>query len=175
MPKQTATVADKYVLLKRIAIGGMAEVYLARQMGLDGFEKLVVLKRVLPNLAQQADFLEMFLDEARTAADLRHPNVVNIFEIGKDRGAYYMVMEYLGGQNLRMIQRHYESAGGTMPLGHSLQIILGAATGLHYAHTKTDLRGRALGIVHRDVSPHNVIVTYDGAVKIVDFGIAKGC
>ncbi len=167
------TIAGKYELLRRLGKGGMAEVFLAKQKGLDGFEKLVVIKRILPHLAAHDDFVTMFLDEARTAADLRHPNVVNIFEIGEDQGTYYMVMEFLHGQDIRKIQRKSVQAGVEVPLQHALQIIIDAANGLYHAHMKKDLSGQPLNIIHRDISPQNIITTYDGATKIVDFGIAK--
>lgn len=167
------TIAGKYTLLKRLAAGGMAEVFLARQRGPEGFSKLVVIKRILPHLAQKNRFVQMFLDEARTAADLNHPNVVHIYEVGQDRGTYFIAMEYLQGQNLRAIWKRAAKRKSPIPWGQSLQVILDAARGLHYAHTKTDYEGKPLNIVHRDVSPHNVLVTYDGNTKIVDFGIAK--
>lgn len=167
------TIAGKYQLLRKLGQGGMAEVYLAKQTGQGGFEKLVVIKRILPGFIENREFATMFMDEARTAADLRHPNVVNIFETGEDRGSLYMVMEFLHGQDIRRIQREVAAKTGEIPLHHSCQIVLDAASGLHYAHTKTDLRGNALSIIHRDVSPQNILVTYDGATKIVDFGIAK--
>ena len=166
-------IANKYALLKKLASGGMAEVFLAKQIGLDGFEKLVVLKRILPHLSEDEEFVRMFLDEARTAADLRHPNVVNVFEVGEDEGTFFIAMEFLAGKDIRRTQRRAERLNVDVPLQHALQIIIDTANGLHYAHQKTDLRGNALGIVHRDVSPQNIIVTYDGTAKIVDFGIAK--
>ncbi|MBL93465.1 MAG: hypothetical protein CMH56_16820 [Myxococcales bacterium] len=166
-------IANKYALLKKLASGGMAEVFLAKQIGLDGFEKLVVLKRILPHLSEDEEFVRMFLDEARTAADLRHPNVVNVFEVGEDEGTYFIAMEFLAGKDIRRTQRRAERIGQDVPLQHALQIIIDTANGLHYAHQKADLRGNPLGIVHRDVSPQNIIVTYDGTAKIVDFGIAK--
>jgi serine/threonine protein kinase len=166
-------VAGKYELLRRLGKGGMAEVFLARQHGMDGFEKLVVIKRILPQLAGDDEFVTMFLDEARTAADLRHPNVVNIFEIGEDEGTYFMAMEFLHGQDIRRIQRKCVKVEMDLPLEHALQIAIDAAAGLHHAHTKADLSGQRLEIVHRDVSPQNIICTFDGATKIVDFGIAK--
>jgi eukaryotic-like serine/threonine-protein kinase len=151
----------------------MAEVFLARQSGLDGFEKLVVIKRILPHISQDEEFVTMFLDEARTAADLRHPNVVNIFEVGEAEGTYFMAMEFLHGQDIRRIQRKSAGRAAEVPIQHASQLIIDAANGLHYAHTKQDLKGRPLSIIHRDVSPQNIIVSYDGSTKIVDFGIAK--
>jgi eukaryotic-like serine/threonine-protein kinase len=166
-------IAGKYHLLRRLGKGGMAEVYLAKQSGLDGFEKLVVIKKILPHLSGSAEFSKMFLGEARTAADLRHPNVVNIFEVGEDEGTYYMAMEFLHGQDIRRVQRQCHRVGTNVPLPHALQMILDAANGLHYAHNKTDIYNQQLQIIHRDISPQNIIVTYDGSTKIVDFGIAK--
>jgi len=171
-------IAGKYELLRKIASGGMAEVYLAKQTGLVGFEKLVVIKQILPHLSENDEFVRMFLDEARTAADLRHPNVVQIYEVGKDQGTFFIAMEFLHGQDLRRILRRQieigQGGGSTrVPLQHALQIVIDAAAGLHYAHQKADLQGRQLSIIHRDISPQNIIVTYDGATKIVDFGIAK--
>jgi serine/threonine protein kinase len=151
----------------------MAEVYLAKQTGLVGFEKLVVIKQILPHLSQNDEFVRMFLDEARTAADLRHPNVVQIYEIGEDAGTYFIAMEFLHGQDVRRVMRRQAEAGGGIPLAHALQTVIDAAGGLDYAHKKQDLSGQPLGIIHRDISPQNIIVTYDGTAKIVDFGIAK--
>ena len=166
-------IGGKYELLRKIASGGMAEVYLAKQTGLVGFEKLVVIKRILPHLAANEEFVRMFLDEARTAADLRHTNVVQIYEVGEDQGTYFIAMEFLHGQDLRRVLRKQLEQRGRVPLQHGLQMIIDAAAGLHYAHQKSDLSGHALGIVHRDISPQNIITTYDGTSKIVDFGIAK--
>ncbi|MDA0713503.1 MAG: serine/threonine-protein kinase, partial [bacterium] len=166
-------VAGKYALLRKIASGGMAEVFLAKHIGLDGFEKLVVLKRILPHLASQREYVSMFLDEAKTAADLRHSNVVNTFEFGEDKGVYFMVMEFLHGQDLRSIYRKALQTKMEIPLKHSLGIIIDACCGLYYAHSKKDMNGQNLAIVHRDISPQNIVVTYEGETKIVDFGIAK--
>lgn len=166
--------ANKYMLLKRIAAGGMAEIFLAKQIGIDGFEKLVVVKRVLPELANQPEYVRMFLDEARASADLRHPNIVSTVEIGEDQGAYFIVMEYLHGIDLRGVFRALMSRKETFPLPIAIGIVMEACAGLHYAHKKTDLKGRSLGIIHRDISPQNLVLTFDGEAKIVDFGIAQG-
>jgi serine/threonine protein kinase len=166
-------VAGKYALLRKIASGGMAEVFLAKQVGLDGFEKLVVLKRILPHLAHQPEYVRMFLDEAKTAADLRHSNLVGTFEIGEDHGVYFMVMEFLYGQDVRTVYKTAIAQKVEVPLHFTVGILIDACAGLHYAHTKRDLSGKKLGIVHRDISPQNMIVTYEGETKIVDFGIAK--
>jgi serine/threonine-protein kinase len=165
--------AGKYQLLRRVATGGMAELFLARSTGTAGFQKLVVLKRILPQHAESEEFIGMFLHEARLAATLQHPNIVQVYDIGEDGDAYFFAMEYVQGQDLRKIVRAARKAERTLPLEHVLHVIEGVAAGLHHAHEKTDLDGKALGIVHRDVSPSNVLVTYDGAVKLVDFGIAK--
>ncbi len=169
----TPKLAGKYSLLRKLAAGGMAEVWLARQEGLSGFEKLVVVKRIHPHLAEDPSFVRMFLDEARASADLRHPNIVTVFEIGEDRGTYFLVMEYLHGADVRQLFRGAIERQTTIPLAHAVQIVIDAAHGLAYAHRKTDLAGRPLGIVHRDVSPSNVVVSLDGATKVIDFGIAK--
>lgn len=166
--------ANKYLLLKRIASGGMAEIFLAKQVGLDGFEKLVVVKRILPQFAGQKEYVRMFLDEARTAADLRHPNIVSTFEIDEENGCYFMVMEYLYGLDLRFIFRRLNALKKRMPISVAVTIVMEVCAGLHYAHKKTDLKGHPLGIIHRDVSPQNLVVTFDGETKIVDFGIAQG-
>jgi serine/threonine protein kinase len=166
-------IAEKYTLLRKLGAGGMAEVFLAKQLGQGGFEKLVVIKRILPHLLEIPDFVDMFLDEARLAADLRHPNVVTVIDVNKTGKTYYILMEFLHGQDVRRLQRKQAQWGEMIPLGHACQVVLDAAAGLHYAHNKSDLNGKPLHIVHRDVSPQNIIVTYEGATKIVDFGIAK--
>lgn len=166
-------IADKYDLLRRLGRGGMAEVFLAKQKGLEGFQKLVVIKRILPHRAQDGEFVTMFLDEARTAADLRHPNVVNVFDINRDLGTYYMAMEFLHGSDVRGIMKRSAKKRAWIPTEHVVEMVMGAAAGLHYAHEKRGLDGRPLNIVHRDISPQNIIVGFTGETKIVDFGIAK--
>jgi serine/threonine-protein kinase len=163
----------RYNLLARLAIGGMAEIWLARQAGPKGFEKFVVIKRILDGLGTDPEFVSMFLDEARIAAQLNHPHIVQIFDLGEEAGAFYIAMEYLPGENLAAIARTGARQGKPMPIAHAVRVIADAAAGLAYAHTKTGPDGALLGIVHRDVSPQNILVTYDGVVKVVDFGIAK--
>jgi len=164
----------KYELIKRIATGGMAEIYLARVSGLPGFEKIVVVKRILPQLASNQEFVQMFLDEARVAATLHHPNIVQMYDIGAVDGNYFISMEYLHGEDLRSISRAMRQKGqDRVPLEHALCIGVGIAAGLHYAHEKVGFDGKPLHIVHRDITPQNIFVTYDGGVKLVDFGIAK--
>jgi serine/threonine protein kinase len=177
-PKTSAEVGigtrlGKYEILKRLATGGMAEIFLARVSGLPGYHKMVVIKRILPQLATQTDFVEMFLDEARIAATLQHPNVVQMYDVGVVDGNYFIAMEYLHGEDVRSIGKVLKQRERTMPVEHAINIVLGVAAGLHYAHEKIGFDGRPLAIVHRDVTPQNVIVTYDGGVKLLDFGIAK--
>jgi len=163
----------KFQLLKKIAAGGMAEIHLAKQRGMEGFEKLVVIKMILPNLVSNNEFVQMFLDEARLAAKLNHPNIVQIFDMGKAGGTFFIAMEYIQGENLRAIVKACRKSGRTMPIEHTVKIISQAAEGLYYAHSKTDVAGNPLNIVHRDISPQNIMVSFDGVVKVVDFGIAK--
>ncbi|KFE60150.1 serine/threonine-protein kinase [Hyalangium minutum] len=163
----------RYHLLARIAVGGMAEIWLARQAGLKGFEKFVVIKRILDGLGTDPEFVAMFLDEARIAAQLNHPHIVQIFDLGEEAGAFFIAMEYLPGENLAAIARTGARQSQPLPIPLAVRVIADAAEGLAYAHTKTGPDGKLLGIVHRDVSPQNILVTYDGVVKVVDFGIAK--
>ncbi len=167
-----ASFAGRYTLLQKLAAGGMAEVFLARQHGIEGFEKLVVLKRILPHQAENPEFVRMFLDEARVAADLSHPNLVTVFDAGLADGQYFMSMEYLRGRDLAAVFHEAHARGAPLDLGVALHCLIDAARGLHAAHTKRDLEGRALQIVHRDVSPQNLYVTWDGVTKVLDFGIA---
>jgi serine/threonine protein kinase len=163
----------KYEIVHRIACGGMAEIYLARASGIHGFEKYVVLKRILPQYAANQEFVRMFLKEARVAASLDHANIAHVYDIGEVDRETFFTMEYLHGEDLRYITRDLEARALRLPLEHALEIAIGAAAGLHFAHDKRGPDGRSLGIVHRDISPANVVVTYDGGVKVVDFGIAK--
>ncbi|HWE28401.1 MAG TPA: serine/threonine-protein kinase, partial [Polyangia bacterium] len=162
-----------YEILKRLAVGGMAEIFLARVRKLTGFQKMVVIKRILPQLAQNTDFVEMFLDEARIAATLEHPHIVQTYDVGMIDDSYYIAMEYLHGEDVRSIMRAVNTRLQAPPIEQALHIIISAAAGLHYAHEKVGFDGAPLDIVHRDVSPQNLIVTYEGSVKLLDFGIAK--
>ena len=164
----------KYTLIRKLATGGMAELFLAIQKSVAGFEKLLVIKRILPSMNQDRAFIEMLLHEARIAATLSHPNIVQIFDVGQHDGQYFIAMEHVHGEDLRSIVRQMKKKGVLeFPLEHALAIVLGMCAGLSYAHEKHELDGSALNIVHRDISPQNVVVTFTGDVKIVDFGIAK--
>jgi serine/threonine-protein kinase len=153
----------------------MAEIFLAKQgsASFEGFERFIVIKRILPNLSENEDFVRMFLDEARLAAQLNHPNIVQIYDIGAVSGQYFIAMEYLSGRDCRRLMKKAAKRGELVPLHFALQVVHGVCEGLEYAHDRTDGSGRPLNVVHRDVSPQNVHVTHDGAVKLLDFGIAK--
>lgn len=163
---------DAYVLLREIARGGMGEIWLALDRSGVQLERLVVIKRVLRATDDDPQHVALFLDEARIASQLQHPNVVQVFTMGEADGAPYLVMEYLPGQSLGRVVRAFAKAGTPMPLELGARIIADAAKGLGYAHRRRGLDGKPLRIVHRDVSPQNLLVTYDGHVKVLDFGIA---
>ncbi len=165
----------KYDILALLAIGGTAEIYLARIAGEAGFEKYVVVKCLLDHLADDADFVRMFLDEARLGAQLDHSNIVQTLELGQHNGRYYMVMEHLAGMSLAQLARktHERVPTGVIPVEIVLGLASQACSGLHYAHQRTGTDGKQLNVVHRDVSPQNLVVTFEGVLKIVDFGIAK--
>lgn len=160
----------RYVVSHRVARGGMAELYLARATGADGFAKTVALKLVLPHLKDDADFMAMFRNEARIAARLDHPNIAQVFDLGMDRNEYFIAMEYVHGVSVATLLRKID---GPAPLECTLGVVAGACEALHYAHELPAEGGRRETVVHRDVSPGNVLVRHDGIVKLVDFGIAK--
>jgi len=161
-----------YEVIRQIAVGGMAELYLARTLGIEGFEKVVVVKRILPQYLGHASFVEMFLHEARLAATLHHVNIAQVYDIGVEDGDYFFAMEYLPGQDLDHVTVAAEEQGVPLSIDAALTLVSGLSAGLHYAHERTAGDGTPMDIVHRDVSPSNVLVSYDGAVKLVDFGIA---
>lgn len=161
-----------YELIERIAVGGMAEIYLARELDGDPGEYLVV-KRILPHFAVDRELVDMFLDEQRVSATLHHDNIVRTYDVGEVEGEYFISMEYLHGEDVRRIFRAVKKRGEQLPLELALTVVAGAAAGLHYAHEKRGMNFKPLGIVHRDVTPHNLVVTYDGVVKLLDFGVAK--
>ncbi|GAC1571694.1 MAG: hypothetical protein NVS3B20_03650 [Polyangiales bacterium] len=165
----------KYTLLRRMATGGMAEIYLSLQRSVAGFEKLIVIKRILPGMHQDRSFIDMLLHEARVAATLSHPNIVQTIDVGQVDGSYFIALEHVHGEDLRSIVRQMKRKGVTeFPLEHAIAIVLGMCAGLAYAHERRDLDGSPLNIVHRDISPQNVLCGFAGDVKIVDFGVAKG-
>ena len=173
MPRVEPLEFGDYILLKKLAAGGMGEVFLARQERGAGFERYVAIKRILPELSGDDEFIKMFLDEARLAARLSHPNVVQIYDLGICGEQFYIAMEFLEGRDLRRIMGRLGTYNRALPGAHAIQIIYGAAEGLDYAHNLKDAYGASLNIIHRDVSPQNIFVTFHGTVKVLDFGIAK--
>jgi eukaryotic-like serine/threonine-protein kinase len=163
----------KYQLLKKLATGGMAEVWLARQTGIEGFAKNLVVKRILPHLAEDHEFVEMFRNEALIAARFTHPNIAQVYEFGEANGTYYIAMEFVHGEDLGRVMRKAYSKEQWIARPLAIRIVASACEGLYYAHTRTDEAGRPLKVVHRDISPQNILISFDGSVKLVDFGIAK--
>ncbi len=163
----------KYEIMMPLAAGGMARIYIARTTGIGSFERHVVLKLITPERANDHTAVQMFLDEARLAASLNHQNVAQVFEVGEDAGIHYLAMEYVHGQDLRALLAKAGSQGTRVPLELALTAVTGAAAGLNHAHERRGSDGVPLGIVHRDVSPSNIMIGYDGSVKLLDFGIAK--
>jgi serine/threonine protein kinase/thioredoxin-like negative regulator of GroEL len=163
----------KYVLLEKIATGGMAELFRAMIMGQEGFEKLVAIKRILPHLTDQTELVTAFIDEAKLAALLQHPNIVQIYDFGSVDGAYFLAMEHLFGRNLHSILTKSREKGMPFTVDHGLYVVSKICEGMDYAHKLKDLQSKPLHLIHRDISPANVLITYEGEVKIVDFGIAK--
>ena len=163
----------RYTLLGKLAQGGMAELFLAKSEGIEGFEKIVVLKRILPSFAEDEEFIELFVSEARLAAQLDHANIVHVHDIGRDGTDFFFTMEYLHGHDVRHLLNEARRREHRLPLKFVLAIVAGAAAGLHHAHKQVDFSGRPLGIVHRDISPPNILVSWNGEVKLTDFGLAK--
>jgi serine/threonine protein kinase len=170
---RAGTASTRYEILGRLAEGGMAEIFLAKSIGMAGLERHVVLKRVLPERARDPAFVAMFLDEARLAAQLHHPNVAQVYDIGKLGDSFFFTMEYVHGENARELLAKLMTQRRQLAIGDALTIVAGGAAGLHHAHERRGPDRKPLGIVHRDVSPSNVLVSYEGSVKVVDFGIAK--
>jgi eukaryotic-like serine/threonine-protein kinase len=164
---------DRYELVGEIASGGMATVYLARLTGVGGFQRFVAMKRLHPHLASEKEFVEMFLDEARIAARIHHPNVVPILEVGASQAGYFLVMEYIEGDTLARLLARAATRGKRLPIGIALRIALDTLSGLHAAHELRDDAGDPVQLVHRDVSPQNVLVGVDGVARITDFGVAR--
>lgn len=163
----------KYLLLDRVNVGGMAEVFKGKAFGVEGFERLVAVKRILPSIAEDIEFITMFIDEAKISVQLTHANIAQIFDLGKVGDSYFIALEFIHGKDLRAIFDRARKRGEPLPVPMACYNIMKVCEGLAYAHDKKDPAGRDLHIVHRDVSPQNVLISYDGEVKIVDFGIAK--
>ena len=167
------TAFGKYLLLESIAVGGMAQLYRAKITGAEGFEKLIAIKRILPHLSGEKDLVTAFIDEAKLAALLSHQNIVQIYDFGLMENSYFIAMEYLIGKDLRHIFSKSKEKNTALGLEHALYIASRICSGLDYAHKLTDFQGKPLNLIHRDISSQNILITYEGEVKIVDFGIAK--
>ena len=164
----------KYILLDKIASGGMAEIFMAQTMGPGGFEKIVALKRILPTFSSSPEFISMFIDEAKITSQLSHSNIVQIYEFGEIDATYYLAMEFVDGKNLRQILARTEELRRNIPIEHCVHMVSKICMGLDSAHRFRDKRGgQALHIIHRDISPQNILISYEGEVKLIDFGIAK--
>ena len=170
---QTPATIGRYDVLRPLAVGGMGEILLARLRGPGRFQQHVVIKRIFPHLARDAEFRAMFLDEARIVAGLQHVNVVHVHELDAEGDDLFLVMEYLRGRNLAAVMKRLAERGERMPAALACHIASEACAGLHAAHELRDAEGRALHVVHRDVSPQNLFVTFEGDVKVIDFGVAK--
>ena len=166
-------VLGRYTLVRKLAVGGMGEVWLAKQKGPAGFEKLVVVKTLLKHLREDQEFVNMFFDEARIAAVLNHPNIAQIYDLGEDKGEYYIAMEYVHGLSLRDVLVHATETRGGMPLALKCRVIADAAAALDFAHQAKTPAGQPLDLIHRDVSPQNILIGFNGSVKLIDFGVAK--
>jgi eukaryotic-like serine/threonine-protein kinase len=163
---------QRYRVIKKLASGGMAEVFVAESAGIEGFRKQVAIKRVLPQLSKKQQFIEMFLDEARLSAHLSHSNVVSVFDIGVGDGTYFIVMEYVDGADLKAVMDHAKKIARTPPVEAAVYVTRRICQGLAYAH-ELKIDGKHLNVIHRDITPANVLMTRYGEVKIVDFGLAK--
>lgn len=163
----------QYLLLSKIATGGMAELFKAKRKGVEGFEKILAIKRILPHMSDNEEFITMFIDEAKLAAQLTHHNVCQIFDLGKIDNSYYIAMEYVHGKDLRAVLRAARTREKEIPVELGILITSKICSALDYAHRKKNSNGQPLNLVHRDVSPQNILISYEGDVKLVDFGIAK--
>ncbi|HVO12267.1 MAG TPA: serine/threonine-protein kinase [Vicinamibacteria bacterium] len=172
-PTFRGEVFGPYELIERVAVGGMAEVFKAKRSGVEGFEKVVAVKRILSHLSENADFVRMFVDEAKVVAGLSHPNIASIFELGRIGHSYYIAMEFVHGRDLRSVTRRAAERRLRLPLDLSLRVVGQVCAALEYAQRRKDEHGRAMQIVHRDVNPQNILLSFEGEVKLVDFGIAR--
>ena len=162
-----------YLLLERISVGGMAEVYKAKEYGVEGFERTVAVKRILPHVAEDEEFIAMFKDEAKIAVQLNHGNIAQIYNLGNEQDSFYIALEYINGRDLRAVFQKCQQQGKPMPISQACYVIMKICEGLDYAHNKKDKYQRELNIIHRDVSPPNILVSFEGEVKLIDFGVAK--
>jgi serine/threonine protein kinase len=175
LPHETSPeIFGRYLVFERLGAGGMATVHRARETGIAGFERVVALKRLLPHVAENADFVEMFIREASLASKLQHANVVQIYELGCVEGTYFISMEYIEGKSLSAVLREAaRTTGGPPPLGVAVSLLIQLCEALHFAHSRTDETGEPLGLIHRDVSPSNLLIAQSGHLKVIDFGIAR--
>src|SRR4051794_20033242 len=172
-PDQAEEQFGPYLVYERLGVGGMATVHRAPEQGAEGFERVVALKRLLPHLAEDASFIKSFVREAKLASLLNHVNIVQIYELGRVGTEYFISMEYIEGRDLRRILRHARKVTGPPPLHITVGLMLQLCEALDYAHNKADDEGHPMGLVHRDISPSNLLITTAGHLKIIDFGIAK--
>lgn len=163
----------KYYLLERVNIGGMAEIFKAKAFGVEGFERLLAVKKILASIAEDESFINMFIDEAKIAGQLNHPNIAQIFDLGKVNDSYFIALEYISGKDMKTIFERSRRIGEKVSIPRVCYVIMKVCEGLGHAHHKKDANGHDLNIVHRDVSPQNVLISYEGECKIIDFGIAK--
>lgn len=163
----------RYVILKHLNRGGMADVYLAKAAGFGGIDQIVVLKTIRSEVATDTSFVDMFVNEAKLAVLLDHPNIAHTYELGRIDGVHFIAMEFIQGRDLRAVLDRLASSSKPLPMELALYIVAEVCEGLDYAHRKADLTGKSLQIVHRDVSPHNVLISYDGEIKLIDFGVAR--
>src|SRR5689334_8182065 len=163
----------KYTLISRLAVGGMAEIFLARQAGVEGFEKTIAVKKIRPHLSGDENFVRMFLNEAKLASQLSHPNIVQIYDLGKINESFFIAMEYVSGRDMSRVIPKCRSQNIPFTMEYALKIASNTLEALYFAHNKADQGGHPLHVVHRDVTPENILVGFSGSVKIADFGIAK--
>ncbi len=172
-PKRNPIPFGKYLLLDRVNIGGMAEVWRGKTFGAGGFERVVAIKRILPNIAEDEEFISMFIDEAKITVQLNHANIAQVYELAQISNSYFIAMEYISGKDMRAVFDRCRKKGEPAPIPLTCYAIAKCCEGLDYAHRQKDRQGRDMTIVHRDVSPQNALISYDGEVKVIDFGIAK--
>ncbi|MDO8520011.1 MAG: serine/threonine-protein kinase [Deltaproteobacteria bacterium] len=172
MPENELKLGD-YLILEKIAHGGMAQIYKAKTADPKGIERLVVIKRILPHISSNPEYVEMLIDEAKIAVHFNHGNIAQIYDLGRIENDYFIVMEYVDGKTVGQVLRDFNERGERLPLDLIVFALAEVCRGLDYMHRKTGADGNSLGVVHRDISPQNIIISYSGTVKIIDFGVAK--